>query len=132
MAQLSEKIELIRDVQQLIKQETGINSVGVMREEGGLNVNIQPDGWEPTGPLPLGYSMRLLINFSDVKDNWDKVLQKTDDFCLKIQNDCRFEAGDKKAILKIDLESVTRIDDETDFILQVAVLANDVRQQPAL
>jgi hypothetical protein len=134
MAQISEKIQLVEDLQQILKKECNIPNVGVMEELQGLHANILPDGWEPTGPIPLGYSMRVLIDISDVKDNWKKVLQKADDFALKIQNDCRFDLtkNDKKIILASDLESVTRVDDDTDFILQVAVLVNDVRQQPAL
>jgi hypothetical protein len=129
MAQISEKVTLIKELQQLVKQVTGIGNTNILKECAGLSAEIIPDGWNPSGPICEGFDFRVFIIISDSKDRWAQVIQKADDLVKKIRKDLNWQSTDKKIILKGSLESVLRIEDESELRMQVGVLLQDVSQE---
>lgn len=131
MAQISTKIEIINDLKKIIKRTCKISNVTVLAtDQSGLNANIKPDGWIPDGPARNGFQFRVLVEFMDDKSQWASVLQKTDDFCSQLESDCDWKVNDGKVLLSSELESVTRIENDTDIIFEVAVLVFEARLRP--
>jgi hypothetical protein len=131
MGAISTKIEILKDLQGIVKQICNISNTEIeATDQAGLSANIKMDSWIPDGPTNNGFQMRVLIQIKDELKNWQSVIQKSDDLTTQLKLDCDWKVNDGFVILSSDYESVTRIEDDTDYILETAVLVFDARLSP--